>query len=341
MNLGGWSDVQTPCWAQVLAIVALVGDLLYLRPNVAAVLVHIDLDGGRPHPSSIVALAAGREVASSWGATLYAAFISHDAAAEASSDSTGRATTHIEGIDQIEADLARAGADKVVVAMTDSPVMPLWASVGSAWQGIVDHLRPRLVLFGADSPSATELGPRTGARIGARLLVRARTFGGHDIELRDRDGGYARSSDTGATVAFVGRAHRIDAGQEDIDVVVLAPPGGADARIELAGTGPAELSHTRGALIVVGDDVDAQVIEDAKRLATQLGGEVVAAARIDHTSCFAPDLCVVLGNAQVDLAGASSLVKVGATATKNVDAALPGPIAKGIADLAKRLEEIG
>lgn len=308
----------------------------------AAVLVHIDLDGGRPHPSSIVALAAGREVASSWGATLYAAFISHDAAAKSLSDATGQVvTTNIEGIDQIEADLARAGADKVVVAMTDSPVMPLWASVGSAWQGIVDHLRPRLVLFGADSPSATELGPRTGARIGARLLMRARTFGGHDIELRDRDGGYARSSDTGATVAFVGRAHLVDAGQEDIDVVVLALPGGADGRIELAGTGPAELNHTRGAVIVVGDDEDAQVVADATRLATQLGGEVIPAARIDRAAGFAPDLCVVVGNAQIDLAGASSLVKLGATATKNVDAALPGPVGAGLANLAKRLEELG
>jgi hypothetical protein len=62
----------------VLAILALVGDLLYLRPTVAAVLVHIDLDGDKPHPSSLVALAAGRQVASSWGATLYAALILHD-----------------------------------------------------------------------------------------------------------------------------------------------------------------------------------------------------------------------------------------------------------------------
>lgn len=306
----------------------------------AAVLVHIDLDGGLPHPSSIVALAAGRQVASSWGATLYAAFIAHDAAAKSSSESVVT-TGNIEGMDQIEAALARAGADKVVVAMTDAPVMPLWASVGTAWQGIVDHLRPRLVLFGAESPSGSEVGPRTGARIGARLLMRARTFGGHDIELRDRDGGYARSSDTGAIVALVGRAQLVDAGQEDIDVVVLALPGGADTRVELAGTGPAELSHTRGALIVIGDDVDAEVVADANRIAAQLGGQVVPAARIDRAAAFAPDLCVVVGNAQIDLAGASSLVKVGATATKNVDAALPGPVGAGLANLAKRLEEIG
>ena len=43
--------------------------------DVACVLVHIDLDGDRPHPSSVAALAAGRAVASSWGATLYAALV--------------------------------------------------------------------------------------------------------------------------------------------------------------------------------------------------------------------------------------------------------------------------
>jgi len=48
---------------------------------VAAVLVHIDLDDAeRPDASSLIALAAGRHVASSWGATLYAAVIVHDPA---------------------------------------------------------------------------------------------------------------------------------------------------------------------------------------------------------------------------------------------------------------------
>src|SRR5207342_725777 len=104
---------------------------------------------------------------------------------------------------------------KIVVAMTDTPVAPLWAAVGGAWQGILDHLRPRLVLFGADSPSAAELGPRTGARIGARLLMRARTLGGDDVELRDRDGGYVRVGDSGAAVALIGRADAIAVDEED------------------------------------------------------------------------------------------------------------------------------
>jgi hypothetical protein len=308
---------------------------------VAAVLVHIDLDGGRPHPSSVVALAAGRQIASSWGATLYAAFIAHDASVKAAPDSTAQVVTtnQVEGIDEIEAVLARAGADKVVVALTDAPVTPLWASVGTAWQGIVDHLRPRLVLFGVESPSASELGPRTGARIGARLLMRARTFTGPEVELRDRDGGYARAADSGATVALIGRADRIDAGAEDIDVVVLALPGGADARIELAGTGPAELSHSRGTVVVIGDEAaaDARIAADAKKLANELGGQIVPAGRIDRSMAFAPDLCITVGKAQLDLAGSTSLVKIGSSATKNIDGALANVAA--VSDLVKRLEE--
>ena len=141
-----------------------------------AVLVHIDLDGDRPHPSSIAALAAGRAIASSWGAALYAALVVQDPAERAAPETTGRVSTSskVAGVDAIQSMLARVGADKVVVAVTDTPIAPLWSAVGGAWQTVLDHLRPRLVLFGADSPSSAELGPRTGARIGARLLMRAR-----------------------------------------------------------------------------------------------------------------------------------------------------------------------
>ena len=154
-----------------------------------AVLVHIDLDGERPHPSSLAALSAGRVVASSWGATLYAALVLQDPDPRAAPETTGKISTssRLPGVDAIQSSLARAGADKIVIAVTDTPVAPLWSAVGSAWETIIDHLRPRLVLFGADSPSAAELGPRTGAKIGARLLMRARILGGEEIELRDRE----------------------------------------------------------------------------------------------------------------------------------------------------------
>ena len=336
------------------AILALVGDLHYLGSDVAAVLVHIDLDGDRPHRSSLVALAAGRHVASSWGATLYAGLIAHDPTEKPPADSTAQvvAGTQVPGIEEIENELARAGADKVVVALTDAPVLPLWAAVGNAWSGVVDHLRPRLVLFGADSPSASELAPRTAARIGARLLMRARSLVGDDVELRDRDGGYARMSDSGAAVALIGRAAPAAAGDDDIDLVVLAMPGGADERVEIAGTSPAELAHHTGALVAVGDDVagDAKLTTAAKKLATLLGAQLVgtsgakralpANAVVDRTTPLAPELCVVVGTAQLDIAGATSLVKIGSTGGKHVDGALSGSTNTGIAELIKRLENV-
>jgi hypothetical protein len=329
-----------------------VRDLHDLEASVAAVLVHIDLDGERPHASSMIALAAGRHVASSWGATLYAALVAHDTSERKAADSTAQVVSaaRVPGIEAIETELARAGADKVVVAMTDAPVAPLWAAVGAAWQGVVDLLRPRLVLFGADSPSAAELAPRTGARIGARLLMRARALGGDEVELRDRDGGYARIADSGATVALIGRADPAPAGDDDVDLVVLAMPAGSDASVELAGSIPAELAHVRSAVVALGDEVadDPRIVADAKRLATLLDAHVVggtAAARIvghgaivDRATALAPDLCVIVGNAQLDVAGSTSVIRIGAPASKSVDGALPGSVASGLADLIKRLE---
>jgi len=321
---------------------------------VGAVLVHIDLDGDRPHPSSIAALAAGRAVASSWGATLYAALVVYDPSERGSPiDKTNKigSSTKVPGIERVQSMLARAGADKVVVAVTDTPVAPLWSAVGGAWQAVLDHLRPRLVLFGADGPSASELGPRTGARIGARLLMRARILGGDEVELRDRDGGYVRASDTGAAVAMIGGVHPVNPGDEDIDLVVLIVPKSADPRIELVGTAAAEVSHTRGAIVALGDDVagDAQVARDAARLAALLGaplvggsaaaraGSVAAGGVIERGAALAPEVCVVVGTVNLDLSGASSLVRIGGTGGKGVDGALAGPVEQSVADLCRVL----
>jgi electron transfer flavoprotein alpha subunit len=300
--------------------------------DVAAVVVHIDLEGDRPHSSSLVALAAGRQLASSWGATLYAALIAKDTS----------------GIDA--AALGKAGADKIMVATTDTPIAPLWAAVGNAWQAVLDQLRPRIVLFGADAPSAPELAPRTGARIGARLLVRARTFGGDEIELRDRDGGYVRASDGGAAVALVGRAGEAVPGEDDADIVVIAG-GSGDARIELAGAVAAEVAHTVGAVVALGEDAakDPALVARANQLAQQLGaivvgpveaaraGAIAPGAVVDRQTPLAPELCVVVGDAKVDLAGSTSVIKIGAQPGKLVDGALPGPVAAGLASLVDKL----
>jgi hypothetical protein len=328
---------------------------------VAAVLVHVDLVGDRPDASSLVALAAGRHVASSWGATLYAAVVVHDPnhsnVTSTHDDIAATTMPSVRGLAEAESTLARAGADKVVIAVSRGPIAPLWSAVGNAWRGVVDHLRPRLVLFGADAPSAAELGPRTAARIGARLLLRARASGIDDVELRDRDGGYARVGDGGAAVAMVGRAPAIDqvADDCDVDVVVLAMPGNRDERIELVTTSPAEIAHASGTILVLGDDVanDARVTASAQRLARMMNAQLVggtAAVRsgavangaiVDKTTPLAPELCVTIGGAQVDVAGATSVIKIGAspaTRVASVDGVVPGIAETGLADLVRKLE---
>jgi hypothetical protein len=317
---------------------------------VAAVLVHIDLDGDRPHPSSMVALAAGRLVASSWGATLYAAVIARDTNEARSPDSTSHAltTTDVPGFERLQPELSRAGADKLVIALSDAAVTPLWASVGGVWQGVLDHLRPRLVLFGADAPSASEVAPRTGARIGARLLVRARPLGVEDVELRDRDGGYVRSADGGAAVVLVGQAPAQPAGDDDIDVIVLALPGGGDERVEETGATPLGPVESAGAVVIVGDDVAANraLADDTRALARRLGAKLVgsraaqgiAEAVVDRRAALAPELCVQVGTLDqpIDVAGATTLVHVGQHA-KAADAAVTGETAELVDELVRRL----
>jgi hypothetical protein len=303
---------------------------------VAAVLVYVDLVAGnrpgrrstnadviqpgdtvQPHGASLAALAAGRQVARAWGATLYAAIVIHDPSHD------GAATTDVKGIDVLEATLASAGADKIVVALSATPVAPLWASVGETWSSVLDHLRPRLVLFGADAPSTPELGARTGARIGARLVQHARAIGIDDVELRDRDGGYVRVGDSGATVALIGDARVEDICEDDVDLVVRPIPERPPARdpIELTGTQPAELQLTSDVIIALGDDaLDADLVAGARRLAELLGAQLVGGPA-----------------AALDLAGSTTIVRVGNA--KYADGYLAGPIATGVEDLVRQLED--
>jgi electron transfer flavoprotein alpha subunit len=321
---------------------------------VAAVLVHIDLDGDRPHASSLQALAAGRAVASAWGATLYAAVIVYDPPKRGRAPRAMRVPGEAKTIEAIRSGLARGGADKIVVALTEAAIVPLWSALGAAWQGVLDHLRPRLVVFGADAPSASELGPRTAARIGARLFLRARAIGSDEVELRDRDGGYVRANDSGAAVVLIGAAPPLGVhSEDDIDVMVLAPAGGADPCIELAGTTPAELAHTTGIVIAIGDDPanDPEIARATLRLARLLGAHVVggaaaasagvvaAGAVVERGAPLAPELCIAVGLPAVDVAGATSLVRIGSSGGKGVDAALTGPIAASLLELARALGE--
>jgi len=254
-------------------------------------------------------------------------------------------------IEAVRTTLARGGADKIVVAKTPAPIEPLWSTLGPAWQAILDHLRARMVVFGADAPSAPELGPRTAALLGARLLLRAHAVPGDHVELRDGDGGHVRAGDSGATVALIGSAPRLAPhSEDDIDVMVLAPAGAADPRIELVGSAPAELVHTTGAVIAIGDDAagDPEIARAAAQLAAALGASVVGSAAaagavtsgavVPPGTALAPALCVTIGVPPVDLAGATSVVQIAAAGGTGGDATLNGPVAANIAELARALE---
>ena len=68
-------------------------------------------------------------------------------------------------------------------------------------------------------------------------------------------------------------------------------------------------------------------------------GAVAPGAVVEHTTPIAPELCVMIGGAQVDVAGAASLIKIGAQPGKLVDGALPGTVDLGLAALVERLED--
>ena len=65
---------------------------------------------------------------------------------------------------------------------------------------------------------------------------------------------------------------------------------------------------------------------------------VHANAVVDRTTPLVPELCVMIGGAHLDVAGATSVIKIGAPSNKHIDGALTGPANVGLAELIKRLE---
>jgi hypothetical protein len=307
---------------------------------VGAVLVHIDFDGDRLHPSSLVALATGRTLASTWGATLYAALIVHDG--NPGDDLAAGSTANLPGVARYQSDLSAAGADKVVVATTRANLAPLWSALGGAWSVVLAHIHPRLVLFGADAPAAGELGPRTAARLSARFLSRARAVTRDQlVELRDHGGGYARESDSGATVALVGGRRAASMGSANADLLLVVADSAGDPNVEIVRSAPADVTATSRAVIALDETatVDAALNPDVMRLATLFDAPIVRAGQLPPTSPLAPDLIISLGTPAIDVAGASAVVRIAGASSKNVDAALPAPLGEHASKLRHALED--
>ncbi len=290
----------------------------------------------------MAALAAGRQLASAWGATLYAAVVVQDASADTAADSTSQLVTASSGPGGRDREIARGGADRIVVAVTDVPALPLWSAIGNAWLAVVEHLRPRLVLFGADAPSALELGPRTAARIGAQLLLRARVSGldrgPHEAGLRERDSGSVRIVDGGASVALIGGRHVVLAAAPRVEVLNLAAPGGSDPRVTVRSASAAPPEHTSGAIVVLSDDVsdDVAIARETSRIAALLAAPVVYG---EPSAAITAELCVAVGSARVRTAGATSVVRVATDGTTSTETALvTGDVRNSLAALGQQLE---
>ena len=231
--------------------------------------------------------------------------------------------------------------------MTDAPVTR-YGRDRHRVAGVLDHLRPRLGAVRRRRPTAPELGAahrRTDRCAAAARAARSR--GLDTAELRDRDGGHVRAGDGGAAVAAIGRRHRIATERRRIDVIVL-PPADADARSRSSAQRRPRIAYALGTLVALGDDVagDPAIVADARRLAALVGGTVIGpksvaipgVAGIERSTPLAPELCVVIGGANLDLAGATSVIKIGAPVSKLVDGALPGSAATGLAELVERLK---
>ena len=112
-------------------------------------------------------------------------------------------------------------------------------------------------------------------------------------------------------------------------------------------------AHTTGTVIAIGDEAarDPEIASATRRLARVIGATIVGSASAAATGLIAPgavasrnapltpDLCIAIGSPAIDIAGSSSLVKIGATVAKGPDPVLAGPIAPQLVELIRALEE--
>jgi len=193
----------TPPWAQ--------GNVR-LR-NVANILVYIELDGERPLPASLEALALGRVIASTLGATNYALL---PCAARPS-----------YGDDDAIAVVSRHGADKVL--LITHPTLagpPLYATHGPVVMGACLALPPTLVLM-ASTPGSRDVAPRLAAQLAAAYLAEPQ------IEI-DEDGGLTLTR----TVCGGRYVRRLRTQDLERPVIVTLDPGRS---LELRGDEEAEV----------------------------------------------------------------------------------------------------
>jgi electron transfer flavoprotein alpha subunit len=229
----------------------------------ANVLVFIELSDAQPLPGSLEVLGQARRVATRLGATVYAVVV------------MAHAPRYDE--DDLIMQLARRGADKVVVATDET--LPLggdlrWGTHGAALATVCDLLSPSLLLF-SDVPAVREVAARAAARMGAAYLADA-WIDEREQQLVLWQGSGAEAEALGSDLEFAvvatvppGR-YRPASGDDEAEVEIVAA-GGRGRDFEELGWE----SDARPAVVIV---AAAEQTQAAHELAAALGGVVASAA---------------------------------------------------------------
>jgi electron transfer flavoprotein alpha subunit len=236
----------------------------------------VETFGGRPSRMSLELVAKGRELAGKLGGANVALVLGHD---------IGEAATEI----------ARRGADRVVVAEHEALREPVGDAWGAALRQVVERERPHVLLIPATA-RGRDLGPRVAGELGLGMtgdcVDLAIDRGGRLIQYKPAYGGNIVSVIMGATTPQLAtvRPRMFEP---------LAPNGskGELGRFELDGLAPATSSVVKSepadpapyaldeadVIVTAGESVGVDGLGELERAAAVLG----AAVGGDRTACGA------------------------------------------------------
>jgi electron transfer flavoprotein alpha subunit len=246
---------------------------------VASILVFIETRADEPTAASLGLLGAGRRLAASLGATLYAAIADTSDTTAAVRVSWARA-------------LGNAGADKVVLVPAAHAAPPLWDWVGAGLTDTCRALRPQLVLFGAGLVGS-ELGARLANRLDA-LYLSGCTFEDDGGLIQDEGPTGAQRLSAGelpalAVISAVGIPPLARGGAEIAELLVL--PHEPPVAPVITASSPASTAHHPGGgrtVFVVGSGLPTSQLPLVEDCARMLDAEVLATATACARGVMAP-----------------------------------------------------
>lgn len=257
-------------------------------------LVYIRTEGVRATPASIEALGEARRIASTLGASVYAAAAVQSAP---------------ESCDEIISQIGKAGADKIVLVHVDSLSDPaLWATRGEALVTAAARIRPLLVVFSGES-FGRDIAPRLAARIGGVYLADpAVQYGsrGEVIFCRSMFGAthryrvLAEDIDRPLVVTLTEGSYQPALGSEDAEVLFVStsqPASGIEI-VDSADDPGSELETAR-VVVTAGAGASAGDIALCRELARSLGGEFACTQALVDSGHVEGDRHVGIGGRSV------------------------------------------